>query len=163
MKILVVYYSRTGNTRLVAQEIISMLNADVEELRDEENRRGLLGYMKSGREGFLKTQARLKPVKNNPKDYDRIVVGTPIWAWDLSSPVRAYLSQNQISGKNVALFCTAGGASPGNAFKSMRRYLKDCEIIGELTISNQYMGLTPNPRLGQDYKQRVRSWVKSLK
>ncbi|MGZ7109578.1 MAG: flavodoxin family protein, partial [Methanobacterium sp.] len=50
MKILVVFYSRTDNTRKVAEEIKNSLDCDIEEIIDTQNRSGPLGYMRSGRD-----------------------------------------------------------------------------------------------------------------
>lgn len=48
-KIMIVYYSRTGNTHKVAEDMASRLGAGTERLIDRKNRKGLLGYIKSGR------------------------------------------------------------------------------------------------------------------
>jgi flavodoxin len=154
VKTLVVYYSRTGNTRLVAQEIITALKADVEELRDEKNRRGVIGFMKSGMDSMLKKESKLKPLKRNLDEYDTIFVGSPTWGGNTTSPVRAFLSQNDLSGKKVALFCTAAG-SPGKNMASMKEYLKDAEVVGELAVLN--------PEMKSKYKQKVAEWINSLK
>jgi len=47
--------------------------------------------------------------KHDLSEYDLVVVGTPVWAARLSSPVRAYLSQQHASLERVAFFCTQGG------------------------------------------------------
>ena len=66
MKILVVYYSRTGNTRKVAEEIENTLNCDIEEIIDTKNRSGLLNYITSGFQASRKKLTTLENIKNDP-------------------------------------------------------------------------------------------------
>lgn len=73
-----VYYSRTGNTRLVAEETAAALGADVEALRDREDRFGRMGYLRSSRDAVRGTRAGLEPVSRNPTDYDLVVIGGPL-------------------------------------------------------------------------------------
>lgn len=50
MKVLVVFYSRTGNTRTLARQIAVTMNSQTEEIMDRMNRRGIRGYLRSGYE-----------------------------------------------------------------------------------------------------------------
>ena len=54
MKVLVVYYSRTGNTRFVAEAVAQSLKADIEEIRDRKNRMGIFGFLRCGYEAIFK-------------------------------------------------------------------------------------------------------------
>jgi flavodoxin len=106
---LVVYYSRTGTTKKVASALASALGADLEEIVDLTNRRGLRGYLRSGFDATLGRLARVEPARNNPRDYDLVVLGTPVWNASVSSPVRTYAVQHSDAMKDVAFFCTCGG------------------------------------------------------
>jgi hypothetical protein len=53
------------------------------------------------------------------------VIGTPVWAWSVSSPVRAYLAANKDRLPDVAFFCTLGGNGSDTAFAQMQ------EIVGK--------------------------------
>ena len=55
MKVLVVYYSRTGNTKFVAEAIAQSLEADIEEIKDKKNRMGVFGFLRCGYEAIFKT------------------------------------------------------------------------------------------------------------
>ena len=108
MNALVVYYSRTGRTRKAAEEIASALSADLEELRDNKKRSGPLGFIMSGIEARSGRTVNLEPLSHNPATYDVVVVGTPVWASTMSSPVRTFLQETDLSKGRVAWFCTAG-------------------------------------------------------
>ena len=64
---LVVFYSRTGNTRTIAREIAEALEADIEEVEDTTGRSGLIGWLKSGRDAVQKSLTKLKPLSKNPR------------------------------------------------------------------------------------------------
>ena len=134
MKSLVVYYSRGGNTRQVAQEIAAAAGADSEELVEEGvNRGGVLGWILAGRDGARKAQSRIMETSRDPSVYDLIFIGSPVWAGNLAQAVRAYLTANKLAGKKAALFCTCG-SSPGKAFESMRELTAGCDVAGELAV-----------------------------
>ena len=54
MKILVVYYSRTQTTKKIGQKISELLNCDIEGINEPTNRKGVLGFLKSGKEASFK-------------------------------------------------------------------------------------------------------------
>src|SRR5271157_938914 len=121
MKALVVYYSRTGTTREVAERISALLGGEIEEIHDLVKRSGLIGWLKAGRDAGSRKLTTLDTVKNNPATYDIVLIGTPIWNHTLSTPVRTYISQHKGSFKKVAFFCTAGGTkdSPFDEMESL--------------------------------------------
>jgi len=118
-KILLVYYSRTGTTKKLAEKISAGLACDVEEIFDAVDRSGPGGYILAGRDATLKRLTALKPVKFDPADYDLVIIGTPVWAWNVSTPIRTYLTVNKDKFKSVAFFCTSGGTPGENIFKYM--------------------------------------------
>jgi len=70
----------------------------------------------------------------DPSIYDLIIVGTPVWAWSVSSPVRAYLLANKPRLPSVAFFCTLGGAGADRAFGQMQE-LAGKRPIGCLSLT----------------------------
>ena len=116
---LLVYYSRTGTTREVAQEISTILACDVEEIVDTKNRQGVFGYLRSGFDAAFRRLTKLEPVRHDPASYDLIIVGTPVWNASLSAPVRTYLTMHRGQLKNVAFFCTYGGSGSRRVFRQM--------------------------------------------
>lgn len=59
VKSLVVYYSRTGNTRFVAEMIAEKLKADIEELIDKKGRGGSIGFLIAGKDAALKKETQM--------------------------------------------------------------------------------------------------------
>ncbi|MDH5806384.1 MAG: flavodoxin [Candidatus Methanomethylicaceae archaeon] len=120
MKCLVVFYSRTGNTKKVAEKIAEMLNCDLEEIIDIKNRSGLLGFLRSGFEAVLKKLTIIAKTKYNPDDYDLVIIGTPVWAGTISTPIRTYMIMNKDKFKKVAFFCTLIRKTAPKVFKEMK-------------------------------------------
>ena len=106
MNTLVVYYSRTGTTRTVAEKVGQTLGATVEELIDTKNRKGPVGFIAAGKDAFGKKAVPIEPMTNDPADFDLVIVGTPVWAGTMSSAVRAFLAEHGRRIRRAAFFCT---------------------------------------------------------
>lgn len=117
-RILVVYYSRTGNTKKLAEEIASQLGADIEEIVDTAHRKGPLGYLRSAFDVLAGRPAELRTTRD-PYPYDVVVVGTPVWVGSVSAPVREYLVRNAGSIRHAAFFATYGGSGAMGVFRQM--------------------------------------------
>lgn len=154
MRSLVVYYSRTGNTKKVAEEISKNIGADLEEVIDTEDRLGILGYMRAGRDAFTGKLTVIKQAVNNPSTYDVVIVGTPIWAFTVSTPVRTYLNQNKGNIKNVAFYCTNEGAGGERAFRAMQ------EICGKRPVA--VLNLTKKEVFDGKIKGKIREFISKI-
>jgi len=119
-RIFVVYYSRSGVTRNIALTLAKMLDADVEEILDRRDRVGPFGYLCSLVEAINQRPADVVPARKDASSYELVVIGTPVWAGSLASPVRAYLVANKSGLHNVAFFCSLGGRGSESAFAQMR-------------------------------------------
>lgn len=121
MNSLVVYYSRTGKTKKVGNLISEELSCDMEEIFDTKKRSGILGFIKSGKDAMRKKLTTLKEIKKNPDLYDLVIIGTPIWASNMSTPIRTYISEHKDKFKNVAFFCTENNKGGVKCFKNMEK------------------------------------------
>lgn len=117
-KILLVYYSRTGTTRKVAEAISSKLNSDIEEIRDVKSRGGILGWLKAGRDAGDKNLTVIEGLQKDPGLYDVVLIGTPIWRGTVSTPIRTYINQYRERLKLVAFF-SIGDDPKSDVFEEM--------------------------------------------
>jgi len=155
MKILIVFFSRTGHTRKVAEKLQSEFRCDLEELHDEKKRTGFWGYFFSGRDAMQKRAAKLAAMKYNPADYELVILGTPIWAFDVCTPIRTYLSEHKKVLKKAAFFCTMGGSGDQRAFSSMKK-LCEQEPIASLSVLQK--------EVEQDlYQEKLANFAKKLR
>ena len=74
-KILVIFYSRSGTTRRIAQALSAALGGSVEEIAEDRGRNGFLGYLRSVIEARRKRSANIRPARNDPRSFDLVVIG----------------------------------------------------------------------------------------
>jgi len=155
MKILVVYYSRTGHTKKIGDMIADALKCDHEEIVDTKKRSGIWGWLTLGKDATKKDLTKIKPPKNNPSSYDMVVIGTPIHSWGLSSPVRTYIRENKDKFKNVAFFCTCDSSGMERAFSDMEKE------SGKKPVDT--MSITKKELKNRDYTKKINQFIKSIK
>ena len=125
MKVLVVYYSRTGGTRAVAAAIARSIGAEAERIADLRDRDGWFGYLKCAIDQALKLNPPQQPLRSDLTKYDVVVVGTPIWDNTCSAPVRAFLKK--VAGKlgKAAFFCVMDeGGNETKTFMDMADFCR---------------------------------------
>ncbi len=117
---LIVFHSRSGNTRRIAQALARRLDADLDEIRIVQPLKGALGYAMCAIEAIACLAPALRPAGKNPAAYDLVVIGTPVWFWSLSSPVRSWLEGHPLGKQRVAFFCTMGASGASRVFATMQ-------------------------------------------
>ncbi len=135
-KILVAYYSRTGNTERVARDIARLLGADIEKIIDKKKRTGILGYLFGGRDAMKKLPTEIGEIQKDPSEYDIVVLGTPVWSWNATPAITTYIARTMGHLKNAAFFITSGNTAP----EKIVPYLE--EISGKKALA--YTGFTKN-------------------
>lgn len=120
---LIIYFSRTGRTRKVAKAIQEATGFDLEEIKEKAGRGGALGWLKSGMESTRRMLPQIMPLTHDPSQYDITVIGTPIWASNMSSPIRAFLTEYKNKINQIALFCTGDGDEPEKVFNPISELL----------------------------------------
>jgi flavodoxin len=117
--ILIVYYSRTGYTRRVAEELAAKTGATMEALAETRSRSGVFNYLRSGREALTGRTAPICPTVQDPSAFDLVVLGSPVWAGHVCSPMRTYLTERRDDLPNVAFFCTQHASGADKALRDM--------------------------------------------
>lgn len=120
MKTLIVYYSRTGTTKKVAQRLSQEVESESEEIIDHKKRAGLWGLIGAGFDAALKKKAKIDLLNQDPAGYDLVIVGTPIWAGLMAPAARTFLSDNRGKIKKIAFLATMGGSKLTRAWADMQ-------------------------------------------
>jgi flavodoxin len=108
-KVLVVYFSRTGNTKKVAEDIAARLDADTERIISTKNLSGCSGLLGILIKTILKKPITIAEPEKSPADYGLVILGTPCWGGKASGPVAAYAGKFKGFFKRVAYFYTSKG------------------------------------------------------
>lgn len=132
LKILIIYYSFEGSTRLVAEAMASAAGADLLPItpQKEMSSRGFSKYFWGSSQVMMKRKPKLQPFPLNPREYDLIFIGTPVWAWTFSPPVGTLLNEIDFGTKKTALFCCHGGQK-GKTIEHMKEKLAHSQVMGE--------------------------------
>jgi flavodoxin len=101
---IVVYYSRTGNARMLANSLAAQTGAEIEEMQSED--RGIFTIL--GEQWFWGDDEQ-KPLEKNLQDYSPIIVVAPIYLMQLSAPGRLFIEEFIPEGSDVYVFTTSGG------------------------------------------------------
>ena len=138
MQTAVVYYSMSGNTAFAAQKIASNLHADLIELRSVKKYpdRGFRKFFWSGKSAVMEETPPLMPYDFHNEKYEQIIFGFPVWAGNITPPLRTFVRDNQegLRGKVIAAFACQSGAGAEKAFGRLAACLGISRLAAELIL-----------------------------
>lgn len=106
-RVLVVYYSRSGNTETMAQTIARYFEADLMVLEPDGYSLGLWGYLGAAWDSIWRRSARqVTPGQVDLAAYRVVFIGGPIWYWRPAPPLWIFVEQNDFAGATVIPFFT---------------------------------------------------------
>lgn len=134
-KKLVVYYSYTSNTKMIAENIQKKLGCDILEIKpvipystdyqtvvDEEQ----------NNESAKKTP-EIEKIDVDLNNYDEIIIGSPVWWYTIAPVIRTFLKENDLSGKTIIPFATNAGWL-GRTFKEIKDLCPNSNVENEMNI-----------------------------
>ena len=132
-KVLVLYYSQTNTTKVVAEEIANALGADLEAILPVVPYEGDIPAVaarcaKDAAEGKL---PELKPFTVDVNAYDIVFLGYPIWMGTYAPPVEAAISAMNLDGKKVVPFCTFGSGGLDTSTNDLKAKLTPLPAFSE--------------------------------
>ena len=155
-KVLVVVYSRTGNTERVANEVAAALGADVEKLVDKTNRSGFFGFIYGGRDAMKQRETELEPIKSDVSKYALVILATPIWGGKMTPAIRTYINKNKDKFNTIACFTTAGGDTGEKTLAAIE------ELSGKKALA--VLGLNKKDIKNEAvYKEKLNKFIEGLK
>ncbi|CDA34092.1 putative uncharacterized protein [Firmicutes bacterium CAG:536] len=137
MKKAVVFYSLSGNTQAAAKEIAEGIGADLIELKlvkpfpTEKSKQLALG----GMQAMFGMKPAIQELSKNIKEYNVLILGTPIWAGTIDSPVHSFLNKYQVLDKIVAVFTFSGGGDNKRCIAKWSKRLPRLKV--EVALANR--------------------------
>ena len=130
-KTLILYYSETGTTQTVAQELQQQLGADIEGIEVVEPYSGIFQetIQRCQREMQAGTTPALQPLKSKLSDYDTIFLGYPIWFGTYAMPIASLLRDNDFDGKTIVPFCTFGSGGLNTSSDALKKALPKAKVM----------------------------------
>lgn len=134
-KVLVVYYSITGNTKAVAEEIKNATGGDIFELQTIQTYPS--SYKEQTEQAKKEIQDGYKPDLKNDIDtnqYDVIFIGSPCWWGTYAPAVSTFLANHNLAGKTIVPFMTHGGSGLGRSVSDMKKAAQKSNVLNGLAI-----------------------------
>lgn len=159
MKTLIVYYSLDGNTDYAAQRIAKKIKADLLRLETvKPYRRGMGKFLSGGRSAMRKEKPALQKYDVDLNQYDRIVLGFPVWASNVAPPMRTFVTENRarLRRKELAVFLCQGGRGAEKALEKLKR------TIGVASFDLEAVFIAPKKKHSKETDNMIDAFAKVL-
>lgn len=144
-KTLVLYYSESGTTKTVAEELQKQLNADIEGIECVTPYPG--NFQETIQRGQKEAQSgewpELKPLKKKISDYDVIFLGYPIWFGTYAMPIATLVKDCDFAGKTIVPFCTFGSGGLNTSSDALLKALPKAKIAAGYGVRTARVAAAP--------------------
>lgn len=130
MKTIIIYYTFGGSTKKEAERLGTELNVPLCRVMEAHNRSFFAAFVPGGFLAMNRKSVAIRPLNINPNDYDRIIVGCPVWAGYPAPAFNAIVEQLP-DGKEVELFLCSGGGDTQKSEQGTKTLIekKGCTVI----------------------------------
>ena len=142
MKILVVYYCRSGHTHRMAREIAKRCGADLDPIQEVHDGASWWARLRARWQAVRRAEAPIRRPGRNPARYDLVIIGSPTLKTGIVPPVRSYVRQYGDRFKQVAFFSAEGGAAAQRGFAELTR-LCGREPVASFAVDAERSKLPP--------------------
>jgi flavodoxin len=168
-KILIVYLSRTNNTKAIAEIIQrnvggTLVALELEKPYPENYQQTVQQVVKENETGYLPP---LKTKIDSIEKYDVVFLGFPTWDMKMPPPVKNFLHQYNLSGKTVIPFNTNAGYGVGSGFRTVKELCPDSkvpegfEMKGGVERDGQYLVIKNEKE--KEAETKVKKWLQKIK
>jgi flavodoxin len=167
-KILIVYLSRTNNTKAIANIIHEVVGGKLVALElqtpyPSDYHAIVQQVVRENETGYLPP---LKTVIDGPDRYDFVFVGFPTWDMKLPPPMKSFLREYSFRGKTIIPFNSNGGYGPGSTFQTVRELCPQSTVLhgfstrGGLERDGQLLVI--KDARAEEVRKEVESWLKAI-
>ena len=153
-KVLIAYFSWSGNTRGIAQEIQSQTGADIFEITlvDPYSTNYNTVLDEAQHDQSIQARPELAEHLDNMDEYSTIILGYPNWWASIPMPIASFLEEYDFSGKTIIPFCSHGGGRFGQSLTAIAKLVPDANMGEPLSI--HYSG-------GSSMPDDVSEWLRN--
>lgn len=152
---LIAYYSRSANTRKIAELIHEEVGGTIFEIQPVTTYP--VDYNAAVDQAKIEIQRVYRPALkskiNDIEAYDTLFVGSPNWWSTIAPPVASFLTEYDLSGKTVVPFCTHGGGGQARVLKEIAKLCPDSTILSGFEIYGDG---------GNSAKVKVSTWLSKI-
>ena len=124
MKTIILFYSRSRKTALVARTLAEEINADTVEIVDLTERNGPLNYLKASVDAFREQKTLIKPETVDLSNYDLVYIGSPTWGSNPAPAIITLIDHCEGQGRDVILFATMGSSGGQKVIERIREKIE---------------------------------------
>jgi flavodoxin len=168
-KVLIVYLSRTNNTKALAEIIQKNVGGTLVALELEkpypENYQAIVQQVANENEiGYLPP---LKTKIDSIQKYDVVFLGFPTWGMKLPPPMKSFLKQYDLSGKTVIPFNTNAGYGTGSSFETIKQFCKNSRVFEGFTmqggVERDGVYFVIKDEKAKEAEIKVKNWLQKIK
>lgn len=132
---IIVYFSYTGHTKMIAESIQKKLQCDILEIKPEKaySRDYELVVSEEQNNSSSNKTPEIENINIDLSKYDEIIIGTPVWWYTIAPVIRTFLKQNDLSNKKIIPFATNAGWL-GHTFQETRDLCPNSNVENEMNI-----------------------------
>ena len=134
-KTLVAYFSASGVTKTVAEKISKAVEGDLFEIEPVEKYTDAdLDWMDKNSRSTIEMNDRSfrPPVKNkveNLEDYQKVVIGFPVWWYTAPTIINTFIEENDLTGKEIYVFCTSGSSGVDGSLNDLKKTYSNLNFV----------------------------------
>jgi flavodoxin len=153
-KALIVYYSNTGHTKTIAEELAKAGGWPVAEIREAKPRKGRWGEIRCVIETLIGIKPHIEFTSPSFDSFDLVIIGTPVWAGHVASPVQSFLAKHRSNLNRVAFFCTCAGPNSSAVFDQLHT------ISGKVPVNT--LAITNEEMKSSIYRDKLTAFAKTV-
>ena len=168
-KILIVYLSRTNNTKAIAEIIRNnvggtLVALELEKPYPENYQATVQQIVKENETGYLPP---LKTTIDSIEKYDVVFLGFPTWDMKMPPPMKSFLHQYNLSGKTVIPFNTNAGYGVGSGFQTVKELCPDSKVLDGFEtkggIERDSVYFVIKDEKAKEAEAEVKKWLQNIK
>ena len=124
MKTIVLYYSKSENTKIVAETLSRELNTDILRIKEVKEKDSFVNKISSSFNALMENKTDIKPRNIDLTEYDSVYIGTPTWAGKPTPAIITLIDRLDLRGKDIFLFTTMSSDNGRSAIERMEEKVK---------------------------------------